>query len=73
MRVHRKLINKLDLTKLENADPAAVQNDVKKVIGVILDEENVPLSGMERERVQMKCMPNPIPLPSPSTASTVHC
>ncbi|MBK9313951.1 MAG: CpaF family protein [Acidobacteria bacterium] len=53
MRVHRKLINKLDLTKLENADPAAVQNDVKKVIGVILDEENVPLSGMERERVQV--------------------
>ncbi len=53
MRVHRKLINKLDLTKLENADPAAVQNDVKKVIGVILDEENVPLSGMERERVQI--------------------
>ncbi|QQS45923.1 MAG: CpaF family protein [Acidobacteriota bacterium] len=53
LRVHRKLINKLDLSKLENADPAAVQNDVKKVIGVILDEENVPLSGMERERVQV--------------------
>ncbi len=52
-RVHRKLINKLDLTKLENADPAAVQNDVRKVIGLILDEDNTPLSGVERESVQV--------------------
>jgi pilus assembly protein CpaF len=51
-RVHRKLINKLDLSKLENANPADVQNDVKLVIGRILDEENVPLSGLERENVQ---------------------
>lgn len=51
-RVHRILINKLDLTKLENADPNVVQNDVKKVIERILDEENAPLSGMEREQVQ---------------------
>ncbi len=51
-RVHRRLINKLDLTKLENADPSAVQGDVKKLISHILDEENVPLSGIERESVQ---------------------
>jgi pilus assembly protein CpaF len=51
-RVHRKLINKLDLSKLENADPSTIQNDVKKVINLILDEENVPLSGIERESVQ---------------------
>lgn len=51
-RVHRILINKLDLTKLEKADPNVVQNDVKKVIERILDEENAPLSGLEREQVQ---------------------
>src|SRR5262245_9923559 len=51
-RVHRLLINKLDLTKLEKADPILVQNDVKKVIERILDEENAPLSGLEREQVQ---------------------
>ncbi len=51
-RVHRILINKLDLGKLENADPDAVQKDVKKVIERILDEENAPLSGAEREQVQ---------------------
>src|SRR5215813_8082960 len=51
-RVHRILINKLDLSKLENADPDAVQKDVKKVIERILDEENAPLSGAERELIQ---------------------
>ncbi len=51
-RVHRILIKKLDLAKLENTDPATVQNDVKKVIERILDEENAPLSGLEREQVQ---------------------
>ena len=51
-RVHRILINKLDLGKLENADPDVVQRDVKKVIERILDEENTPLSGAEREQVQ---------------------
>ena len=51
-RVHRTLINKLDLSKLENADPAVVQNDVKKVIERILDVENAPMSGLEREQVQ---------------------
>ncbi|MGH9769488.1 MAG: CpaF family protein [Blastocatellia bacterium] len=52
MRVHRILINKLDLSKLENVDPEAVQKDVKKVIERILDDENAPLSGAEREQVQ---------------------
>jgi pilus assembly protein CpaF len=52
-RVHRILINKLDLTKLEHADPNQVQGDVKKVIERILDEESTPLSGVEREQLQM--------------------
>jgi pilus assembly protein CpaF len=51
-RVHRILINKLDLSKLEQADQDAVQKDVKKVIERILDDENAPLSGAEREQIQ---------------------
>jgi pilus assembly protein CpaF len=51
-RVHRILINKLDLSKLENVDQDAVQKDVKKVIERILDDENAPLSGGEREQIQ---------------------
>ncbi len=50
-RVHRRLINKLDLSKLEGADPNVVQGDVRKVIGVLLDEENIPMNGLERENI----------------------
>jgi pilus assembly protein CpaF len=51
-RVHRILINKLDLAKLETTEPAVLQGEVKKIIEHILAEENVPLSGLEHERLQ---------------------
>ena len=51
MRVHRTLINRLDLTKLEGLDQNVVQAEVKKAIQRILDDENAPLSGPEREKV----------------------
>ena len=51
-RVHRILINRLDLAKLEKADPQVMQIEVRRAIERILDEENAPLSGLERERVQ---------------------
>jgi len=52
VRVHRILINRLDMAKLEKMDPMLMQADVRRAIDRILDEENVPLSGLERERVQ---------------------
>jgi pilus assembly protein CpaF len=52
VRVHRILVNRLDLAKLEKMDPMIMQADVRRAIDRILDEENVPLSGLERERVQ---------------------
>jgi pilus assembly protein CpaF len=51
-RVHRILVNRLDLAKLEKADPQVMQIEVRRAIERILDEENAPLSGLERERVQ---------------------
>jgi pilus assembly protein CpaF len=51
-KVHRTLINRLDLTKLEGLDQLVVQDQVKKAIQRILDEENAPLSGSEREKIQ---------------------
>jgi pilus assembly protein CpaF len=51
-RVHRILINRLDLAKLEAMDPAYMQVEVRRAIERILDDENAPLSGLERERVQ---------------------
>ena len=51
-KVHRTLINRLDLNKLENLEQSLVQDQVRKAIQRILDEENAPLSGSEREKVQ---------------------
>ena len=51
-RVHRSLINKLDLSKLENSDPATLQGDVKKIIVTILANESTPLTALEHERLQ---------------------
>ncbi|HMV83875.1 MAG TPA: CpaF family protein [Blastocatellia bacterium] len=56
MRVHRTLINRLDLTKLEGLDQNVVQAEVKKAIQRILDDENAPLSGPEREKVHADVM-----------------
>lgn len=56
MRVHRTLINRLDLTKLEGLDQNVVQAEVKKAIQRILDDENAPLSGPEREKVHSDVM-----------------
>lgn len=50
-RIHRRLINKLDLTKLEGADPVGIRVDVKRVIGSLLDEESIPLNTSERESI----------------------
>jgi pilus assembly protein CpaF len=52
VRVHRLLINRLDLAKLENAEPALLQAQVKREIEKILADENMPLSGPDRERLQ---------------------
>jgi pilus assembly protein CpaF len=52
VQVHRLLINRLDLSKLEQAEASAMQADVRRAIDRILDEESVSLSGLERERIQ---------------------
>lgn len=51
-KVHRTLINRLDLSKLEGLDQAVAHSEVKKAITKILDDENAPLSGAEREKIQ---------------------
>jgi len=55
-RVHRKLLNKYDLTRLEKNDPAVLQNEVRRLIESILNDEKTPLSAIERERVQVEVL-----------------
>ncbi|MGH9800346.1 MAG: CpaF family protein, partial [Blastocatellia bacterium] len=51
-KVHRTLINRLDLSKLEGLEQTVADLEVKKAITKILDDENAPLSGAERDKIQ---------------------
>ncbi|NBO65897.1 MAG: CpaF family protein, partial [Acidobacteria bacterium] len=52
-KIHRRLINKLDLEKLGKLDPDVAREEVRKVLGGLLDEEHVPMNGSEREMISV--------------------
>ena len=47
--VHRKLLNRLNLEALAQADRARAESEIRSLLGELLAEENVPLSMAERE------------------------
>jgi len=47
--VHRKLLNRLNLEALANADRARAESDIRSLMGELLSEENTPLNLGERE------------------------
>jgi pilus assembly protein CpaF len=47
--VHRKLLNRLNLEALANADRARAENEIRSLVGELLAEENTPLSLGERD------------------------
>jgi pilus assembly protein CpaF len=47
--VHRKLLNRLNLEALAQADRARAESEIRSLLGELLAEENVPLSLGERE------------------------
>ncbi|MFN7927176.1 MAG: CpaF family protein [Blastocatellia bacterium] len=51
-RVHRLLIPRLPLAKLETADEAEKQSKVNHFINIILSQEKTVLSAIDRERLQ---------------------
>jgi len=50
-RVHYRLLDLLDLTRLAGADDAVLAQDIRRGIELILAEENVALSLTEKERL----------------------
>jgi pilus assembly protein CpaF len=56
-RVHRKLISRMDLSKLDKVqDQVVLQGEVRKSIERILNDENTPLSALDRERLQVEVL-----------------
>jgi pilus assembly protein CpaF len=47
--VHRKLLNRLNLEALAQADRGRAESEIRSLLGELLAEENVPLSIAERE------------------------
>jgi pilus assembly protein CpaF len=50
-KVHLKLINLLDLARLEEASESALQEDLRRGVEMILAEDNIPLPSPEKERL----------------------
>jgi pilus assembly protein CpaF len=50
-RIHRRLIERLDLGNIENIGKVQLKNEISLILSDIINEENVPLSQLERERL----------------------
>jgi pilus assembly protein CpaF len=50
-RLHRTLINRMDLTKLSSLSPEQVHAEVSRLAETVLAQEAMPLSAAERERL----------------------
>ena len=48
-KVHKKLLNRLNLEALANADRARAESEIRTLVGELLAEENAPLNLSERE------------------------
>jgi pilus assembly protein CpaF len=50
-RLHRMLINRMDLTKLGMLEPEQLHDEVARLAASLLAQEDTPLSSVERERL----------------------
>ena len=55
-RVHRRLLERLDLTHLDNSDREAVLASIRKVLQDLLVQEPLPLNYEERERLVVQVL-----------------
>ena len=51
VRVHHRLVERLDLGQLEALDEHLVADEIRKAVGILLTEETVPLTREERTRL----------------------
>jgi pilus assembly protein CpaF len=51
LRLHRKLLDKIDLTAIEGLPHERVRTEIRGIMDRLLDEETVPISGIERQQI----------------------
>lgn len=54
LRVHRKLIDTLDLTKLSNLEMERVKVEIRRILEDMVSSEAIPLSRTDRDRLVME-------------------
>src|SRR5258705_7060835 len=50
-RLHRMLINRMDLTKLGQLEPEQLHDEVARLASSLLAQEDTPLSSLQRQRL----------------------
>jgi pilus assembly protein CpaF len=53
-RIHRQLIERIDLSKLDSLPPELVQQQIRRILEELLAGDETPLSRLEREKVVLE-------------------
>ena len=53
-RIHRQLIDRLDLAKVDLLPPETVQLQIRQIVETMLEAETIPLNRQERERIVLE-------------------
>jgi len=51
-RVHRRMVERLNLATLDNIEPSALLPQIRRIIGDLITEEQIPLSEAQREQLE---------------------
>ncbi len=54
LRIHRKLIDTLDLTKVSNLEMERVKVEIRRILEDMVNTESIPLSRVDRDRLVME-------------------
>ena len=55
-RIHRKMVDRLDLSNIEGLDKEDLRKQIRAVVGELCDEENALLNYQERERLMSEVL-----------------
>ena len=55
-RIHRRMVERLNLANLDAVDPAVLRIQIGQIIGSLVAEENIPLSEAQRIRLEQEVM-----------------
>jgi pilus assembly protein CpaF len=55
-RVHRRMVERLNLATLDNIEPSALLPQIRRIISDLITEEQIPLSEAQREQLEQEVL-----------------